>query len=419
MTHKRTTERTGIVKTHKIALNPTAKQENMFSRCAGYARVAQNKGLEIFIQGLDEGKWYNSYDIAKMFNAEKYDLYDWCDELPQSPAKYAIKDNLCQAIDRWGKYRKEIKNGEKPSRKQGFPKFKKYTDVKSFRIDNGEGTVKIKANKMKCAIGSIKMHEELRFEGTVRQVRIKKDGKKWFAVITVETFVQYAEPKKTGFVFGIDMGIRTLATIFNVDTGMIGVIPNLRLLRHYQDKIRRLNKKLARSINIHGKDNYSKRRDKTRQELNNTHAIIKQIRRDLIHQATTAVVMSAREVKVETLNIAGMMKNSRLAKSIQDSCMGEFLRVLEYKCLWYGVKFTKIDKWYPSTQICSECGHQQKLSLSCEIYRCSNQECLFEINRDWNAAINIGVYEKDSGTDSSFEADKNFTLVESSPLLVE
>ena len=418
MAYKRKTERQGLVKAHKIALEPTAKQANMMSRCAGYARVAQNRGVEIFYEGLDRDEWLDGYKIAKIFNAEKYELFEWCSELPQSPAKFAIKDNLDQAISRWGKHCKDIKHGNKPSRKQGAPKFKKYRDGKSFRIDNGVGSVSVKGDRLKCPIGKIKMRETLRFDGVIRKVHIKQEGRKWFAVIVVETCHQPLPPKKEGFLFGVDMGIRMLATIFNADTGIIAEISNLRLLECYKAKLRRLNKKLARSIQIHGKDSYSKRRDDTIRELNATHAVIKQIRGDLIHKATTALVMSAREIRVETLNISGMMKNSRLARALSDACMGQFLRTLEYKCEWYGVKFVKIDRWYPSTQICSECGHQQKLSLSCEIYKCANNECAAEKPRDWNASINIALYEENSGTDSSSEADENFTLVESLPLLV-
>lgn len=418
MSHRRKTARTGIVKAHKIALDPTSEQAVMFSRCAGYARVAQNRGLDIFREGLDRGEWLSSYDIAKLFNAEKYDLYEWCRELPQYPAKYAIKDNLDQGVRSWGDYCKEKKAGNKKARRVGFPRYKKYRDGKSFRIDDGPNTVSAKGKKLKTAIGIISMREEVRFAGSIRRVHIKKEGRRWFAVLIVETLHQYPEKaKKEGFVFGIDMGIRVLATIFNSSTQMIAEIPNLRLLASYQKKLRHLNKKLSRSLTTHGSQNRSVRRDKTIEQINHTHSLIRRMRSDLIHKATTDLVMSAREIRVETLNIAGMMRNSRLARSIQDACMGEFLRVLEYKCKWHGVKFVKIDRWYPSSQICSGCGGRQKLSLSCETYRCPNPVCLKETPRDWNAAINIAVCETTSGTDSAAEADKNFTLVETSPLL--
>jgi putative transposase len=96
-------------------------------------------------------------------------------------------------------------------------------------------------------------------------------------------------------------------------------------------------------------------------------------------------------VVMETLNIKGMMKNKHLAKAIAKQGLYEFKRQLKYKCEFYGIEFVEADKWYPSSKICSECGHKKtKLSLSERTYIC--EECGAVIDRDFNASINLSRY---------------------------
>ncbi|KYH25017.1 putative transposase DNA-binding domain protein [Clostridium tepidiprofundi DSM 19306] len=94
---------------------------------------------------------------------------------------------------------------------------------------------------------------------------------------------------------------------------------------------------------------------------------------------------------METLNIKGMMKNKHLSKSIQEQGLYEFKRQLKYKCEFYGIEFVEADKWYPSSKICSRCGHKKtKLSLSERNYIC--EKCGLVIDRDFNASINLSRY---------------------------
>ena len=90
---------------------------------------------------------------------------------------------------------------------------------------------------------------------------------------------------------------------------------------------------------------------------------------------------------VESLNVKGMMKNRKLSRTISDAGWGMFLNLLEYKCAWQGKVFVKVDRFYPSSKLCSSCGNKQKMPLNISIFKC--EACGFELDRDTNAAINI------------------------------
>ena len=114
------------------------------------------------------------------------------------------------------------------------------------------------------------------------------------------------------------------------------------------------------------------------------------MRADAINKATTMIARTYSVVCIEDLNVAGMVKNRRLARSVSDASLGEFRRQLEYKTARTGAALRVIDRWYPSSKTCSECGAvKAKLSLSERVYRCDG--CGLAIDRDLNAAINIKV----------------------------
>ncbi|WP_153016304.1 RNA-guided endonuclease InsQ/TnpB family protein, partial [Clostridium tepidiprofundi] len=122
------------------------------------------------------------------------------------------------------------------------------------------------------------------------------------------------------------------------------------------------------------------------------HRRLSNIRSNHLHQATTKIVKTKpSRVVMETLNIKSMMKNRHLSKAIAQQGLYEFKRQLKYKCEFYGIKFVEADKWYPSSKICSECGHKKtKLSLSERTYIC--EKCGLVIDRDFNASINLSRY---------------------------
>lgn len=133
-------------------------------------------------------------------------------------------------------------------------------------------------------------------------------------------------------------------------------------------------------------------RDKTKLKLAKCHYRISNIRKDTLHKLTTHLAQNHSEIWVEDLNIAGMLKNHKLAAAISDCGFYEFKRQLEYKTNWYSSKLCLVDRWFPSTQLCSGCGNRQSMPLSQRQYNCSN--CNLSIDRDLNASRNLLNYTR-------------------------
>ena len=382
-----------MIKSHKIALDLTPNQKELLSQHAGYARVAYNDALNDFKDGLENFDWYNGYTLLVRWNKRKKELYPWSKELSQYSSKHALL-NLGNAIKRWSDYRQKvsmvgIKNAGK---KVGFPKYKKLKDGRRFHGDNGSNTVKVNGKWLKMIkIEPLKMRQELRFNGIIRTCAISEIAGKWYASITVDDGI--LEPElRGGDTIGIDMGVKTLATCFNNYTGKIYSFDNPKPLEKYLIELRKVDKSISRSKNFHGKTNYSNRRQKLYLKRQRLYKKISDIRNDTHHKATTEIVNQSGVIKVETLNIQNMQGNKELNRVIRDTGMNEFIRQLEYKCRWNGVQFIKVAKFYPSTQLCSNCGSKQKLSLDIRTYKC--KKCELQIDRDINAAINIANWSE-------------------------
>ena len=358
------------LRTQKIALNPNNKQSTQMSQHAGYARVAFNFGLSSFKVSLDQDDWRSHVDIKREFNAVKYDKFDWCEDLSQNASKNAIH-NLGDAITRW-------KKGQNK-----FPVYKNRSGKCSYQADNGEGTVKVHKKRIDLPkIGWIRMREELRYSGEITKVVVSKHNDKWYASITVRR-LDSSNYKHQPALFddkepiGIDVGINTLATCSNGDT-----YDNPRPLQHYERKLARENRKLARKQK--GSQNWHKQKKR----LAAVHARIANIREDAHHQATIRIVRKASAIGIETLNISGMLKNRKIAKALSDSALGGFLTKLKYKADRRGIPIDEADMFFASSKNCSNCGHKKaELTPSERTYHCS--ECGFDCDRDLNAAINL------------------------------
>ena len=134
----------------------------------------------------------------------------------------------------------------------------------------------------------------------------------------------------------------------------------------------------------------SKNRQKAQVKLARQHKKVVQIRKDTIHKLTSWLAKNHSEIVIENLNVSGMLKNHRLASAVADCGFYEFRRQLEYKTEWYGSKLVMADRFYPSSQLCSNCQNKQKMPLSKRVYECKN--CGLKIDRDLNASINLELY---------------------------
>ena len=358
------------IRTQKIVLDPNNKESTLMAQHAGYARVAYNFALSSFKAGLDEDEWRSYIDIKREFNAVKYDKFDWCSDLSQHASKNAIH-NLGDAITRW-------KKGQ-----NRFPVYKNRSGKCSYQADNGQGTVEVYKKRVNLPkIGWIRMREELRYTGEITKVVVSKHDDTWFVSITVRrldsnNYKHQPSLFDDKFPIGVDVGINTLATCSDGT-----IFENPRPLKRYERKLARANRRLSRRQK--GSQNYYK----AKAMLSSIHARIGNIREDAHHQATIRIVRNASAIGIETLKVANMLKNRKLAKALSDSALGGFLSKLKYKADRRGIPITEAPQFFASSKTCSNCGQKKAdLTLSERTYHCS--ECDFECDRDLNAAINL------------------------------
>ena len=213
----------------------------------------------------------------------------------------------------------------------------------------------------------------------VLRMSVSKRGGRWQASLTVERAdLPIPSPPKGGSV-GIDLGVKELATLSDGT-----VIHNPHALKSNLRRLKKAQRNLSR------KQKGSNRRRKSRAQVARLYARVANLRSDALGKTTAMLSHTYVDISIEDLNVAGMVGNHRLAQSVQDASFYEFRRQLTYKAARTGARLHVIDRWYPSSKTCSNCGMvKTKLSLSERVYHC--EECGLAIDRDVNAAINIQV----------------------------
>ena len=197
-------------RSHRIALHPTVEQESLFGQHAGYARFAYNWALGEFKAGLEAGEWLTERPLRPRWNVVKQVIAPWGAALSQNAAKYAMID-FGQAASGWGEYRRKVKTGQRPSRRVGFPRFKRRKHEQGFRADNGPDTVGVEGKAVVLPrIGRVAMVEQLRFRGSIREVTVNRTAGVWFACFCVEDG-QEPPPIRGGPTVGVDVGVGSMA----------------------------------------------------------------------------------------------------------------------------------------------------------------------------------------------------------------
>ena len=355
---------------------------------AGAARFAFNAGLAHVKAGIEAGakpdwsyyalvRWWNANKDALAVNA---DGTPWWAENSKEAANTGLR-SLAAALSNWAKSRRGVRKG----RKVGFPKFKsKDRATPRFAYTTGAfGLIEGDPKALRLPkIGRVHCMEDVAErvgDARVLRMTVSRRAGRWYAALTVERDIPTAARAPKGGAVGIDLGVKTLATLSDGT-----VIANPRALAASERRLKKAQKALSRKVKG------SKRCAKARAKVARIHAHVANQRGDAIHKATSWLAGTYSEISVEDLNAAGMVKNHRLAKAIMDAAFGEFRRQLEYKTARSGAALHVVDRWYPSSKTCSNCGRvKAKLSLAERVYRCDG--CGLVMDRDLNAAVNILV----------------------------
>ena len=370
-----------MLKSHRVALRPTPEQESLFLQHAGFVRFAYNWAVGEFKAGLHMGEWLTERTLRPRWNLVKTIIAPWARALSQNAAKYAIID-LGQASSNWGEYRRSLKRGIR-CRRVGFPRFKRRRHEQGFRADNGPATVRVDGKVVILPrIGRVAMVEWLRFVGRICEVTVSRTAGRWFASFSIDTG-EPVTPVKDGPTIGVDVGIAKLAVCSDGT-----VVENPKALGTVLARLRKVDKSIARSRKVHGRNQYSNRRERLYAMRRRLHARAVNVRNDTHHKATTMIAKLAGRVVIEDLNVSGMMRNRRLARALGDAGMAGFLGKLVYKCRWYGAEVIEVSRWFPSSRLCSGCGYKNDdLTLSERHWSCAGCGALNE--RDLNAALNL------------------------------
>jgi putative transposase len=356
-----------VQKAYKYRFFPTDSQKNQLAQTFGCARFVWNQGLELRSKTYQETQQSLSY--AQTTEA----LTQWKKQ-PENTFLNEVSSVVLQP---------SLRNLDAASnnffeKRAAYPRFKSRKDKQSVRYQTNAFTYRdgrIALAKQDEPL-EISWSRPLPDDAKLISATVSKDkAERYFISILVATEIEPLPKTRAGV--GIDVGIQTLATCSN------GVrLDNPRPLHKATQRLHLKQRRLSRKVKC------SNNRHKQRIKVARQHVRIRDIRTDKIHKFATATIRENQAVYVEGLNVAGMLKNHRLAKHLSDASFAEIFRQLEYKAKWYGRDFVPLDQFFPSSKLCSICGHLLlKLPLSIREWTCP--ECDTKHDRDGNASTVI------------------------------
>ena len=353
-------------KSFKVRIYPTKEQQALLEKTFGVNRFVYNYFLNLKSKLYEFYKINLSYNNSSKVLTELKKQKNWLKEVDSVSLQQTLRDldNVCQNFfNSRGKY----------------PNFKKKDDKNSYRTC---GYIKINSRYITVPkLGLLRYRDNYKLEDKdilkIYNITISKtSGGKYYASISAEVYIPCFE--KTNQNVGIDLGLKDYLVLNNGEK-----IHNPRVLKSLEDKYRRLAKSVSR------KKLNSKNRNRARIKLARFHEKIANIRKDFLHKLSTNLVKEYDIICVETLKVKNMMKNHKLSKSFQDVSFSEFVRQLEYKVKWYGKTISKVDMFYPSSQLCSNCGYKNHEVKNLKIREWACPECGTILDRDVNSATNI------------------------------
>jgi putative transposase len=356
-----------VQKAFKYRLFPTDEQATQLAKTFGCARYVYNQALEHRTTAWQQEKKSIGYHMtaAKLTEWKTEPEKAFLSEVSSVVLQQSLR-NLDAAFTNFF------------DRRAGYPRFKSKHGPQSVRYATNAFTYRdgqITLAKQSEPL-NIAWSRPLPDDAKPVNLTVSKDkSERYFVSILVETDVKPL--KKVKAEVGIDVGIETLAVTSDGDK-----LENSRPLVRQEKRLKKLQRHLSRKVK--GSNN----RKKARLKVARIHARVGDTRRDAIQKFTTKIIRENQAIFVEGLNVAGMLKNHNLAKHIGDAAFAEMFRELEYKARWHGRTYLELDRFFPSSKLCSSCGHLlDELPLSVREWDC--MACGAHHDRDKNAAINI------------------------------
>jgi putative transposase len=362
----------------KVRLYPNKDQEIYINKLLGSSRFVYNQSLNKKINDYNNLKInHNLSSLSKFFHNDltKNPDFNWLQEHNTK----ILKQSLIDLLDAYLRFFKG----------SGFPKFKSKHDKQSCRFPLE--AISKKQDFSKSKINLTKQLKDLKFKSSDKYINYltknksniksatlsKNKSNEYFLSILIDGDLLKNLNSPKNDIIGIDLGIKDFVITSKGDT-----FKNLKLIRNNQEKLSLLQKHHSRKVKG------SKNKEKSRLRLAKYHQKLKNIKENYLHLISNTLLNENQVICMEDLNVSGMMKNHKLARSIQELSLYRFETILKYKAIWYGRDIINIDRFYPSSKTCSDCGFiNHELKLSDRDWVC--KDCGVLHDRDLNASINI------------------------------
>lgn len=354
---------------YKFRIYPNTEQQILIQKTFGCTRFVYNYFLAQRISEYNTtGKSSTRFQQDKSLTLLKQQI-EWL----QEPDKCALQNSLKDLDTAYKNFFRTVKSGGKT----GFPRFKsKRNRRKSYKTNSNVAIFNSYIRLPKLGLVKCRVSKEVK--GRILSATVSQNPSGKYFVALCCTDVEIAPLPSTGSVVGLDMGLKSFVITSD------GVeYPNHRYLRKSQKKLARLQRQLSR------KSKGSNLWEKARVKVARLHEKVTNQRNDTLHKLSTELVRNYDLISIEDLSPKNMIRNHKLALSISDASWGEFRRQLKYKSLWYGKVLVTIDRFYPSSQLCSVCGTQWSGTKDLSVRDWICPVCGVSHNRDINAAKNI------------------------------
>ena len=355
---------------YKFRIYPNATQARLIHRTLGCARFVYNHFLAVRRDQWNANRKSIGYTESSrlLTDLKKREETAWLSEVDSMALQEALR-NLDRAFQNFF------------DKRARYPRFKsKHSHSQSYRTRNQTNGIRIIDKRIKLPkIGLVRIKQSRDFDGRILSATVSRAASgKYYVSLCVEAEKGSLSCPNDGKQIGIDVGLKVFYSDSNGD-----IVENPHPLKKLQRKLRReqrrLSRKMPKSVN----------RERARVRVARVHERIANIRRDFLHKISTRLARENQTVAVEHLNIKGMLRNHKLAKSISDVSWSEFFRQLSYKTERHGGELLKVDTFYPSSQTCSVCGYQNPLTKDLSVREWDCPACGTHHDRDVNAAKNI------------------------------